>query len=193
MLKIVKGGNAFRLIETVYICGDYPTSKLWMLGSSQTLRNIVRTMAETQDYENVVTSEKIYGVKVLTVIGKIRRRTIRLLPSAETVIKWITGRDSDKVIYRSSGNSRYIERRHRVAVGAVMFRNAGVEFREYNLPELQNERISRIITDKPCFYTSDALKKVGEKKTYRNDIFVMDIIRGDIKNDDPRIQRIILE
>ena len=36
-------------------------------------------------------------------------------------------------------------------------------------------------------------EEIRKSKTYRNDIFVMDIIRGEIKNDDPRIQRIILE
>lgn len=34
---------------------------------------------------------------------------------------------------------------------------------------------------------------IKKSKTYRDDIFVMDILREEIKNDDPRIQRIILE
>ena len=36
-------------------------------------------------------------------------------------------------------------------------------------------------------------EEIKRSKTYRNDIFVMDIIREEIKNDDPRIQRIILK
>lgn len=36
-------------------------------------------------------------------------------------------------------------------------------------------------------------KEIKKSKSYIDDIFVMDIIRGEIKNDDPRIQRIILK
>lgn len=34
-------------------------------------------------------------------------------------------------------------------------------------------------------------KEVRASKSYRDDIFVMDILRGEMQNDDPRIQRII--
>lgn len=36
-------------------------------------------------------------------------------------------------------------------------------------------------------------KEIKKSRSYRDDIFVMDILREEIKNDDPRIQRIILE
>ena len=36
-------------------------------------------------------------------------------------------------------------------------------------------------------------EEIRKSKTYRNDIFVMDIIRGGLKNNDSRIQRIILK
>jgi len=35
--------------------------------------------------------------------------------------------------------------------------------------------------------------EIKKSKTYKDDIFVMDILRGDVKSDDPRIQRIILK
>ncbi len=35
--------------------------------------------------------------------------------------------------------------------------------------------------------------EIKKNKSYRNDIFVMDILREEIKNDDPRIQRIIFK
>lgn len=35
--------------------------------------------------------------------------------------------------------------------------------------------------------------EIKKSKSYRDDIFVMDILREEIKNDDPRIQRIILD
>ena len=40
---------------------------------------------------------------------------------------------------------------------------------------------------------NDYFKHTQNKRYYRNDIFVLDILRGEIKNDDPRIQRIVLE
>lgn len=51
----------------------------------------------------------------------------------------------------------------------------------------------------PKFYSRDSNaretyhKKIRGSRSYRNDIFVMDILREGIKNDDPRIQRIILK
>ena len=36
-------------------------------------------------------------------------------------------------------------------------------------------------------------KEVKNSKSYRNDIFVMDILREEMQNDDPRIQRILFE
>ena len=36
-------------------------------------------------------------------------------------------------------------------------------------------------------------EEIKKSRFYRDDIFIMDIIRGEIKNDDPRIQRIIPE
>lgn len=35
--------------------------------------------------------------------------------------------------------------------------------------------------------------EIKKNRSYKNDIFIMDILREDIKNDDPRIQRIIFE
>ena len=35
--------------------------------------------------------------------------------------------------------------------------------------------------------------EVKNAKSYRNDIFVMDILREEMKNDDARIQRIVSE
>lgn len=36
-------------------------------------------------------------------------------------------------------------------------------------------------------------KEIKKKHSYKDDIFVMDILREEIKNDDPRIQRIVFE
>ena len=36
-------------------------------------------------------------------------------------------------------------------------------------------------------------KEIKKSRSYKNDIFVMDILREEMKNDDPRIQRIIFE
>ena len=36
-------------------------------------------------------------------------------------------------------------------------------------------------------------KEIKKSRSYKNDIFVMDILREEMKNDDPRIQRVIFE
>ena len=36
-------------------------------------------------------------------------------------------------------------------------------------------------------------EEIKKSRSYRDDIFVMDIIRGEVKNDDPRIQCTILK
>ncbi len=51
----------------------------------------------------------------------------------------------------------------------------------------------------PKFLSRDTIarttyqKEIKKSSSYRDDIFVMDILREEMKNDDPRIQRIILE
>lgn len=51
----------------------------------------------------------------------------------------------------------------------------------------------------PKFLSRDTLartiyqREIKKSRSYINDIFVMDILREEMKNDDPRIQRIILE
>ena len=51
----------------------------------------------------------------------------------------------------------------------------------------------------PKFLTRDTnaretyRKEIKKSRSYRDDIFVMDILREEIKNDDPRIQRIVFE
>ena len=48
--------------------------------------------------------------------------------------------------------------------------------------------LSRDITARTTYQ-----KEIKKSRSYRDDIFVMDILREEMKNDDPRIQRIILE
>ena len=48
--------------------------------------------------------------------------------------------------------------------------------------------ISRDIKARQDYHT-----EIKKSKSYRDDIFVIDIIREEIKNDDSRIQRIILK
>lgn len=164
MLKIKKGCNAYKLLEIIFVCGDYPVERLDMLGNRQVYRNLINEMSSVQDYENIYSKERVRKVKVLTVIGKAKFRTVRFLPSAKLLTKWL-GSVSDKCGSgsRTSGSERYIRRRHRIAVGAVMFRNAGIEYRPYILPKLQNDKIKYVVPETPCFYLSDALKRVGDK------------------------------
>lgn len=35
--------------------------------------------------------------------------------------------------------------------------------------------------------------EIARSRSYRDDIFVLDILRGEMKDDDPRIQRILSE
>lgn len=59
------------------------------------------------------------------------------------------------------------------------------------------------VVDKSIYYPKFLNRDIGAReaykneikksKSYREDIFVMDILRGEMKNDDPRIQRILSE
>lgn len=59
------------------------------------------------------------------------------------------------------------------------------------------------VVDKRIYYPKFVNRDIGARETYKNeikksksyreDIFVMDILRGEMKNDDPRIQRILSE
>ena len=78
-----------------------------------------------------------------------------------------------------------------------------------NLPkiaELNNAKVDMIpdlAVDKSIYYPKflyrdtkarDAYRKeIKKSKSYRNDIFVLDILREEMSNDDPRIQRSLFE
>ena len=67
----------------------------------------------------------------------------------------------------------------------------------YNLTFIKADPVEKELYY-PKFIARDSKARIDyqteiKNRNYRDDIFVMDIIRGEIKNNDPRIQQIVLE
>ena len=68
---------------------------------------------------------------------------------------------------------------------------AGIEF--INAEPVEKELYYPKFISRDTKARQDYQTEIKKTKSYRDDIFVMDIIREEIKNDDSRIQRIILK
>ena len=70
--------QAFEILKVVAIVGEFPLYRLGMLGNRRMYRATVARMTEEQTYLNDYTKETVTA-KVLTIVGKGKRRGIRLL------------------------------------------------------------------------------------------------------------------
>ena len=123
-------------------------------------------MTKTHKVRNNQTEDEI-SCQVLQISGKGQYKGIRLFKSALPILDWL---HPDALGYymnafsnhKFSGNINHIERNFRVAESVIMCMNAGIEFRPYVLPSLQNRERLVVTPDYPSFYLSRDIKRVGE-------------------------------
>ncbi len=163
MLHFSPGSHAQILLSLLSVVGEYPMSSLRLLGSEHTYRKLIRKMQEKQIVQNDETGEEII-TRVLSVSGNGKAKTIRLYKGALPILKWL---DADRYYddafdhHHFHGDRAHRERNHRVAEAAAMSMRAGLEYRPYRLPLLQNLEIKRVLSDSPVFYIAKELKAVG--------------------------------
>lgn len=172
MLSIKPGSHARRIIILLLYTGEFPYYSLGMLGEIQTVKYVVRRMAQTQEVKNE-SGETIFYGKILNISGKGQLKTIRL---NAPVLKKIESIFPDHLeFYRSLTRNHHfkaealkIERNHRVAESIAMFLMAGVELLPSKVPTLQVISDNKYPYDDPVLYHSRYLKTLRKDELKKN-------------------------
>ncbi len=133
---------AFDIISIISVTGEFPSNQLWMLGNHVTYRRMVSKMLKTQTYLNDATKEKV-TVRALSEVGHGSLKTLRLLASAEPLLKWINANEYYGEAYRKHnfpGGERLLKRNILKAESVAMVKAAGYEYRPYVMPKLRLEK-----------------------------------------------------
>lgn len=165
MISLRPGSHAFRLLQILAIAGEYPASALSLLGNERTLSDLVRKL-EVKQFVKLGKGRAVGPLQLIRVIGKRPNRTIRLemdaVPLLDMVHSGLTEYYLDTYYnHHLPSNQLYILRNHRVAEATACFMAAGIEFRPFLLPQLQNEEIKTVIPDWPRFYSAKAVKQLS--------------------------------
>ena len=172
MIYFRTGSQAHRLVTLLSVVGEFPSHSLHLLGNERVYKALVRKLTTVQTIRNPQTETEM-TCRLLTISGKGSAKSIRLYKAALPILTWICPEAYAYYMrafrnHNFPGDMSHWERNHRVAEAAAMCMRAGLEFRPYILPKLQNESIMKIVPDEPVFYLARALKQIGQtemKKT----------------------------
>lgn len=166
MLYFRPGSHASRLLTVLSVAGEVPTSAIRLLGNERVCKALVVKMTKTHKVRNLQTEAEINS-QVLVIAGRAQSKRVRLFKTALPLLDWI---HPDALSYylssftnhKFSSHTDHIKRNFRMAESVIMCMNAGIEFRPYVLPKLQNRDRLKIVPDYPSFYMSKDVKRVGE-------------------------------
>lgn len=166
MLYFRFGSHASRLLTVLSVVGEVPNSAIRLLGNERVCKALVVKMTKAHKVRNLQTEAEINS-QVLAISGKGQSKRVRLFRSALPLLDWI---HPDALSYymssftnhKFSSNIDHIERNFRIAESVIMCMNAGIEFRPYVLPELQNQDRLKVIPNYPSFYLSRDIKRIGK-------------------------------
>lgn len=165
MIYIRTGSQALTLLRILSVVGEFPTGSLHLLGSDRVYKALVHKMTTPQIYRIPQTDTAITG-RMLSVSGKGRSKTIRLYKKTALPILTLLGAKEyyHDAFFKNhySGGTAHRERNHRVAEAVAMCMRAGLEYRPYALPALQNEQLMRVVPEYPSFYLAKSLKQIGQ-------------------------------
>lgn len=169
MLYFRPGSHACRLLTLLSVVGELPNSSVHMLGNDRVYKALISKMTTTQKVRNLQTETEI-TCRVLTTTGKGSYKTIRLYKPALALLDWVHSGALGYYLnsfwnHKFPGDMAHRERNFRVTEAVIMCMNAGIEFRPYMLPKLQNREMLRITPDYPSLYLSKDIKRVGEFET----------------------------
>ena len=170
MIEVRQGSLISKLLFVLSIAGEFPMYSISLLGNYQSQIRLINKASKECEYFNPQTKEH-YTAKVLTVIGKGRRKSLRLLSGAETLLKWIglwSLFQETQGGFKYSGDREHRDRAHRVAEGYAMMYLAGVAVNPLQIPKLQQEAIQNLFLEKECYYGSKQLKEVGSLEMNKN-------------------------
>lgn len=168
MITVRPGSHTFRLLQLLSITGEFPVSSLSLMGSVRSLSELVHKLESKQRIR--LPDGSVFGdAKVFKVSGKRPNRTIRLsldiIPLLEYVhpdaLQYYLTTFSD---HHFPGDFHHIQRNHRIAESIASCMMAGIEYRPYLLPQLQNSVLSMSAPDWARYYISrDAKRLTGDE------------------------------
>ncbi len=167
MIHMHPGSPAGSLAAILSTVGEYPYSSLYLLGNERYFRKMIHKLMEQHVFRS--RSGEKYYCKLLNLSGKGASKNIRLYKDALPILDWVSPDAQDYYLknfrnHHFPGDKNHIERNHRIAEAVAMCMWAGIEYRPYHLPKLQNQSRLQIIPDEPVFYLSRSLKSIGENE-----------------------------
>ena len=164
MIVIRPGSHVHRLITILAVTGEYPTSALHLLGNEKSIKKYVHMLESVQLFLNEITGEEL-RCRLITISGTGAGRTIRFHKSGLPVLNWIHPNALEFYLsayynHRFPGNEVTKDRNHRRAEAVAMCARAGIEFRPYLLPNLQNSGICRVVPAGASYYDSKDVKRI---------------------------------
>lgn len=169
MIQFRPGSHACSLAEMLSVVGEYPAHSVRLLGNERVYKALIHKLTTVQAIRNSQTETEI-TCRMINISGKGRTgKSIRLYKAALPILEWIHPDALQQYLNASrnhhfSGDLSHVNRNHRVAEATAMCMRAGIEYRPYMLPALQNRKIAKVIPDKPVFYLAKALKDIGENE-----------------------------
>lgn len=166
MIHIRPGSQTQTLIMLLSVVGEFPTRSLHLLGNERVYKALVHRLTSPETFRNSLTGEEM-TVRLLTVTGKASSKTIRFYKAALPILEWVGGKEyylSAFWNHKFPGDAAHKERNHRVAEAVAMCMRAGVAYRPYLLPALQNREIRSVIPSRPVFYLAKDIKRIGEEE-----------------------------
>lgn len=166
MIHIRPGSQTQALITLLSVVGEFPTRSLHLLGNERVYKALVHRLTSPETFRNSLTGEEM-TVRLLTVTGKASGKTVRFYKGALPILEWVGGKEyylSAFWNHKFPGDAAHKERNHRVAEAVAMCMRAGVAYRPYLLPVLQNREIRSVIPNDPVFYPAKDIKRIGEEE-----------------------------
>lgn len=163
MLIILPGSHAINIVTILSVAGEFSSASLRLLGSERVVKALVANMCTQQEFQ---LGDTKYPGQLLSISGHGQLKSVRLRKWAYPILEAI---EADEYYKKTFGSKRFTgciknkDRNFRVAECLMMFLRAGIEFRPYMLPTLQNIDFKQVIPKRPCFYLSKDLKKLDLK------------------------------
>lgn len=179
MILLRPGSQVLQLLQLLTVAGEYSYKSLALLGSEKVWQRRVFELTTLQEFNSEI-NKKEYNAKLLLVSGKKENKTIRLCCRANKGAFEVMPELHPEAVnwYQRlfpttfSGDSRNLERNHRVGEVLALCMVAGIEMRPYMLPELYRLGLNNYgyptIPGLIGYYTARYLKQLGMEKLHKN-------------------------
>ena len=163
MVTVKAGSHVYQLLQLLAVSAEFPASSLHLLGSERSLKDLVHRLESVQDIR-FPPDASVLHTKVLTVSGQREKRNIRLGKNALPLLEGLHPGAMEYYLrvsknHQLSGGHYHVDRSHRIGEAIAMAMMAGLEYRPYVLPRLQNKVRLPIIPDTPSFYIARDFKE----------------------------------